>query len=238
MRTRTFYKSTKFSQTKRSYLLYFSFVVMSITLLLPMESYCQLSVSISQSGNVANSCLRTLTAQVANGSGNYSYSWSIATPGIPFPGPNNTRTVQVGLNQTTTFTVSVIDNATSAAGNASTTVYRILLGSFDTFIPNAFTPNNDGFNDLWMVTDGNISYGPINAYYYLLTIRNLSNNLVYQVSNTINSGHLGLLGGDIFWNGRINGTGNLVAVGTYTYSLKLQNCSASKTHSGYIDVIY
>lgn len=204
----------------------------------PNISLSQLNVSIVQSGTNANSCSRTLTAQVQNGSGSYSYNWSISTPGIPFPGPNNTRTIQVGLNQPTTFTVSVTDNSSNFSGSASTSVQGVLLGDFNMFRPNAFTPNNDGYNDQWMVTDEDHGYGTINAYYYKLIVRNLNNNVLYQVSNTITSGYLGLFGGDISWNGRINGTGNLVPVGTYTYSLKVQNCSVSTTFNGYLDVLY
>lgn len=198
----------------------------------------QLMVSINQSGNTANSCLRTLTAQVQNGSGNYSYSWSLSTPGIPFPGPNNLQVVQAGINQSTTFTVFVTDNGSSNTTSDSETVYRVLLGNFDTFIPNAFTPNSDGYNDIWIVADGNQGFGAINAYSYNLTIRTLSNTVLYQTSGTVSSGHLGLFGGDISWNGRINGTGSIVAVGTYKYSLSLQNCSYNSAFNGNIDVLY
>lgn len=196
----------------------------------------QLEASIQQTGVTANSCTRTLTAQVQSGSGSYSYSWSISTPGIPFPGPNNVKTIEVALDETADFSVFVQDNATGYSGNEYATVPRILLGNFNTFIPNVFTPNGDGYNDLWLVSDSNKGYGAINAYYYRLIIRNINNTIVYQSGATVSSGHLGIMGGDISWNGRINGTGNPCPVGTYQYSLQLQNCSYNNIINGSIDI--
>lgn len=196
----------------------------------------QLSVSVSQTGATANSCTRTLTAQVQGGSGNYSYSWSISTPGIPFPGPNNLQTIEVALDETTNFSVFVSDKSTSQTGSGSATVQRVLLGGFDTFIPNVFTPNGDGFNDVWEVLDSDIGFGAINVFYYRLIIRNLGGTILYQLEGTVSSGHLGVMGGDISWNGRVNGNGADVPVGTYPYSLRLKNCSNDSVINGTIDV--
>jgi hypothetical protein len=195
-----------------------------------------ISVSISQSGSVANSCTRTLTANPSGGSGNYSYVWSIATPGIPFPGSNTLQTINVGLDETTDFIVTVTDNSTSDQATTSITVYRILTGSFSTFIPNVITPNGDGVNDTWVVMDAPKIYGALNAYSFTLTIKNSSNTTVYSASGTISSGHIGYVGGDISWNARVNGTGSIVPVGSYPYSLTLINCSQNYTYNGVLYV--
>ncbi len=196
-----------------------------------------LNVFISQSEFEANSCTRKITANVSNGSGNYSYQWSIATPGVPFPGSNRTRTIHVSLNTTTDFLVFVRDISSGATGSSSITVPRTLQGGFDTFIPNAFTPNGDGFNDTWFVADADRGFGSLNAYRYELNISNTSSISLFSRSETVTSGTIGLTGGDIEWNGRVNGTGAIVSNGTYRYSLRLYNCSGNQLIQGFIQVL-
>lgn len=118
------------------------------------------------------------------------------------------------------------------------TVYRVLTGSFNIFLPNLITPNGDGYNDEWIVTDASKAYSPINAYSYSVTIVNSSNVQVFASSATVTSGHLGIIGGDIVWNARYNGTGSIVPVGTYSYSLTLENCSQTTGYNGQISVMY
>lgn len=90
-------------------------------------------VTINQTGTSANSCSRALTAVVSGGSGNYSYTWSIVTPAISWPGLNNVSTVYLSLNQTADVNVSVKDLSTNQITSATETVYRILTGSFSNF---------------------------------------------------------------------------------------------------------
>jgi hypothetical protein len=191
-----------------------------------------ITVTINQAGGEANSCTRKLTANVTGGSGSYSYLWSIATPGITFPGANNTQVINIGLGDTADFLVTVTDNSTSAQASTSTTVYRILTGPFSVFIPNVITPNGDGVNDTWLVMDAPKVYGALNAYAFTLTIKNSSNSTVFSNSGTISSGHIGYTGGNINWNARLNGTGSIVPTGTYTYSLTLINCSQNSSYNG------
>ncbi len=196
------------------------------------SSSAQFQVSINQSDTGANDCARTLTAQPQNGSGNYSYLWTITTPGITFPGTNNTQTVNLGISQTVDVLVTVTDNSTSNTAQTTTTVHRVLLGNFDIFIPNLITPNGDGYNDEWVITDSNQGITPINAYSYSVTVKNSSNTVVYSTSGTVSSNYLGILGGDISWNARLNGTGSIVPAGVYDYSLTLVNCSQTTVYSG------
>lgn len=197
-----------------------------------------LSVTINQTGTAANSCSRSLTAVVSGGSGNYSYTWSIVTPAIAWPTINGVASVSLALSQTADVNVSVQDLNTNQMASATVTVYRVLMGSFDTFIPNLITPNGDGYNDNWIVTASGTNYSPINAYSYTLTIKNASNVQVFAASATVTANHLGVIGGDIIWNARLNGSGSIVPTGVYTYQLTLVNCSQSTVYNGQLNVLY
>jgi CHU_C Type IX secretion signal domain len=197
-----------------------------------------LSVTINQTGTAANSCSRSLTAVVSGGSGSYSYTWSIVTPAIAWPTTNGVASVSLALSQTADVNVSVQDLNTNQMASATVTVYRVLMGGFDTFIPNLITPNGDGYNDNWIVTASGTNYSPINAYSYTLTIKNASNVQVFAASATVTANHLGIIGGDIIWNARLNGSGSIVPTGVYTYQLTLVNCSQSTVYNGQLNVLY
>lgn len=78
--------------------------------------------------------------------------------------------------------------------------YHVVLDG-KLYIPNAFTPNNDGFNDELIVGGDQISN-------YHLRIFNRWGFLVYE-SNSVSDS----------WNGRANGTGKAVPGGVYVYHL-------------------
>lgn len=212
------------------------FILLLCSLL--MHASFALTVTIQQTGTTANSCTRTLTASVSGGSGNYAYTWSIVSPAQSWPGTNGVATVYLALNENVDVNVSVQDLNSNQIASTTITVHRILTGSFDIFIPNLFTPNGDSYNDNWIITDADKNYSPINAYSYSLTIKNSSNAVVFTASNTVTSGYLGIIGGDILWNGRLNGSGSIVPTGTYTYQLTLTNCSQSTVYNGQLSVLY
>lgn len=214
----------------------FFFILMLLSAV--STSSLALSVTISQSGTEASSCLRSLSAIVSGGSGNYSYTWSIVTPVMAWPGTNNVANVTLALNQTVDVNVSVQDLSTNQMASNTITVYRTLQGSFSIFLPNLITPNGDGYNDQWIVTDSDTNYSPINAFTYTLSIKNSNNVLMFTSSGTINTNHLGIIGGDINWNARVNGTGSIVPIGVYTYQLTLTNCTQSTQYNGQISIIY
>lgn len=82
-----------------------------------------------------------------------TYSWS-PTDGISDPMiANPTATVA----QTTTYVLTVSDGICTKSDSVTVTVYDAICGDPDIFVPNSFTPNNDGMNDLLFVRGRNIT---------------------------------------------------------------------------------
>ncbi|MTI19981.1 hypothetical protein E1176_03005, partial [Fulvivirga sp. RKSG066] len=94
-------------------------------------------------------------------------------------------------------------------------------GNFDVFIPNFFSPNGDGANDTWDIVDASKSTGPIKAYKYELLIIDRNGDVKHEENG---NSPLGLIGGDISWDGH-DKKGNLVDNDVYYYYLKLYNCT-------------
>ncbi|MDD3740613.1 MAG: gliding motility-associated C-terminal domain-containing protein, partial [Bacteroidales bacterium] len=84
------------------------------------------------------------------------------------------------------------------------------------WIPNAFTPNGDGLNDLWIIENLEIYYGAV------LNIYNRWGQLIHTGGYTDK------------WNGKCND--RFVASGTYLYILDLKN--GEKPFVGNLSVIY
>jgi hypothetical protein len=191
-------------------------------LFLPFTSSGQnLSLTMSATNNAPNNCTaRTISVSVAGGSGNYAYFWSSSPSSNVNLG--NGPSIAVSPSVGTTFTVAIWDNSLSLYAEKSIVVSPFLSGSLSYFIPNAFLEGN-----LWRVMDASKTTGPLNAYRYELSIIDNWGNQVFASSGTVSSGTLGLVGGEISWNGRLNGTGSYVPAGNYFYDLRLINCSTN-----------
>jgi gliding motility-associated-like protein len=96
----------------------------------------------------------TLTANPAGGTA-YSYTW---VPANNIDNPTN-QTVVVTPDVTTDYMVQLTDNASGCTTVGSTTITVISPECIDPFIfvPNAFTPNEDGNNDRFRVRGVNMT---------------------------------------------------------------------------------
>ncbi len=80
------------------------------------------------------------------------YNWS---PAHEVSNPN-AATTAVSPSATTTYTLTISGGTCSRSGEVTVWVFDDACGPPDIFVPNAFTPNNDGHNDLLFVRGNNI----------------------------------------------------------------------------------
>lgn len=81
-----------------------------------------------------------------------SYSWSPSAPLNNGSIPNPIATLQ----QTTLFTATITDGVCTRSDTVLVKVHELTCGFPDIFVPNSFTPNTDGTNDLLFVRGNNI----------------------------------------------------------------------------------
>ncbi len=138
------------------------------------------------------------------------------TPSAGMTGAN-TYTPSVRPNGTTTYTMTVRDNAScTSSDNVVVTVLPYCLKVMD-----AFTPNGDGQNDTWVVTNNG---GACTKQVYV-TVFNRYGNIVYKDDNYANK-----------WDGRYDG--KPVADGTYYYVITYRLINgASVTVKGDVTIL-
>ncbi len=114
----------------------------------------------------------------------------------------NSQTPTVSPITNTTYYVQVTD--INGCIDTTTAIITVLPDLTDLIIPNLFTPNGDGFNDLWFVE--NIDAYTANE----VTVFNIYGQVVYEASPYIND-----------WDGSYSG--NILPDGTYFYIIRLND---------------
>ncbi|UAY51309.1 Ig-like domain-containing protein [Ferruginibacter albus] len=146
----------------------------------------------------------------ASGTGTLTISWSPAT----YLNRTDIDTPTVTPLKDKLYTMKV----TTADGCSDTSSVQVLILKIPV-IPNAFSPNGDGINDKWVITNLEGYEGST------VSIFNRYGQLLYEVA--------GLSYSNNAWDGTVHG--NPVPVGTYYYIIKLVD--GKKPISGSISVI-
>ena len=155
---------------------------------------------------------------INNSSGGSSYVWDFAN--------GEGATTSTPTNQNTTYTeegvylVSLIVTEGACADTAYQTVVVNLLLPLDFDMPNVFTPNNDGSNDVFTIN-------PENATALEMVILNRWGNVVFE-SNEVNA----------TWNGTNKNSGTPCSDGTYFYKFTITGMDGeSQTHHGFVQLV-
>lgn len=150
--------------------------------------------------NIIKGEVTTLTAQPQND--DYHYTWS---PSTSISNPN-AHSTWASPNSTTTFLLSVMDTnqngACIRADSVTVYVFESICGEPNIFVPNSFTPNDDGQNDVVWVRGGNISKLKFSIY-------NRWGEVVFETTDQ-NKG----------WDGTFKG--KLAEPAVYVYHLNVQ----------------
>lgn len=109
-------------------------------------------------------------------------------------------------------------------GACADTAYQVIIVNlllplyFD--MPNIFSPNNDGSNDVFTIN-------PINAVSLDMVILNRWGNVVYESSDVNGT-----------WNGKNKNTGSMCTPGTYFYKFTIMGQDeVSETHHGFVQLV-
>ena len=105
---------------------------------------------------------------------------------------------------TTDITVTVSDGTDEASATFTVTVE---VPGGPPFIPNLFTPNGDGFNDTWLITNLEFTQS-----YRVVAFESDTKKVVFDIGSTSPSGNI------TYWDGTLDGTP--VADGPYRYVIE------------------
>jgi gliding motility-associated-like protein len=182
--------------------------LMTVNFISPSTPTVQITASVN---SVFASTLITFTAGTTDATGNVTYQWYVnglpaGTNSAEFLNDNFIDGDVVTATITTDAPCSVLARSNSIAVNI---VEKVI-------IPNAFTPNDDGVNDLWNIT-GVASYPNC-----LVQIFNRNGTQVYQSKGYSRP-----------WNGTLNGKLLPIAVYYYVIELGFKN----QKLSGYVTIL-
>lgn len=148
------------------------------------------ALSLNAGNNVSIFGGQTAQLNAVGPAGNYLWTPAAGLNATNIPNPVAQPSV------TTTYTVRV----TTAQGCTTTSNVTVTVIPYCVKVMEAFTPNGDGKNDLWLITNGNcLASAKVSVY-------NRYGGLVYESENYKND-----------WNGTYNG--KPVADGTYYYKI-------------------
>ncbi|WKN29867.1 Ig-like domain-containing protein [Porifericola rhodea] len=157
----------------------------------------------------------SLSVEVSGGSGNYSFSWTCDQEDCNIDN-SDAAEVSVSPDRTTTYFVSVSDENGVTFNSDTIMVSTVECYGLPLNIPTAFTPNGDGANDTWDITN-------IDTY----------NSQVVEVYDRYGKQVFFSEGYTQAWDGATSG--QLLPAGTYYYYIKLNN--GEQTHRGSVSIL-